>query len=66
MGSREEWEIELERRKLLQEKMVTERQKERFIKEIRSGLGEEILKEPNKIQKPPTIWVKLKRLLGWN
>ena len=66
MGSRQEWEIELERRKLLQEKMITERHKERFIKEVMSGLGEEILKEPNKIQKSPTIWGKLKKLLGWS
>jgi len=66
MGSREEWEIEQERRKMLQEEIVTEHKKNKFINEIKSGLGDEILKEPNKEQKKPSKWDKFKKVLGWN
>ena len=51
MSNREDWEIELEKRKILQESLITEHKKNKFIEEIRSGLGEQIIKEPNKIQK---------------
>ena len=59
---RVEWEIELEKRKILQESMITDIQKNKFIKEISSGLGEDILKEPNKIQKKPGFLSKLKKM----
>lgn len=59
---RVEWEIELEKRKILQESMITDIQKNRFIKEIESGLGEKILEEPNKIQKKPGLLSKLKKM----
>jgi hypothetical protein len=59
---RVEWEIELEKRKILQESMITDIQKNRFIKEISSGLGDEIIKEPNRIQKKPGLLSKLKKM----
>jgi lipase chaperone LimK len=59
---RVEWEIELEKRKILQESMITDIQKDRFIKEIESGLGEKIIEEPNKIQKKPGLFSKLKKM----
>ena len=51
MGFRNEWEIEQERRKMLQEQMITEMKKDKFIQEMLDGLGEVIKKEPNKVQK---------------
>jgi hypothetical protein len=66
MGEREEWELEQERRKLLQDKMVTEYKKNKFIEEIKSGLGDEILQEPNKVYKRPSFWSRFKKVLGWN
>mgnify|MGYP001050237549 CR=1 FL=1 len=66
MGTREDWVLEQERRKLLQDQIVSERKKEKFIKDIKSGLGEKILKEPNKKQKKITILQKLKKAIGWN
>jgi hypothetical protein len=66
MGTREDWVLEQERRKLLQDQMVSERKKDKFIEEIKSGLGEKILKEPNKKQKKITILQKLKKAIGWN
>jgi hypothetical protein len=63
---RQNWEIELEKRKILQERMITEIQKKKFIDKITNGLGDEILKEPNKINKKPTLMNKIKKLLGWN
>jgi hypothetical protein len=64
--NREEWELEQERRKILQDSMVTEMKKDKFIEEIKNGLGQAILEEPNKIQKKPTLLTKIKRLFGWN
>lgn len=66
MNSREERELEIERRKILQENLITENKKRKFIEEIKNGLGEEIMKEPNKIYKKPTLWKKIKNVLGWN
>jgi len=63
---RQEWEIEQEKRKMLQDQLVTEHKKNKFINEIMSGLGEEIKKEPNTIHKKPSIWSKIKKVLGWN
>jgi len=40
--------------------------KNKFIDEIKNGLGECILKEPNKVQKKPSLLSKFKKLLGWN
>ncbi len=66
MGNREDWEIELEKRKILQESLITEHKKNKFIEEIKSGLGKQIMEEPNKIQKKRNFWFKIKKLLGWN
>jgi len=66
MGTREEWVLEQERRKLLQDQIITENRKNKFIQEINSGLGEKILKEPNKRQKKVTLLQKIKKSLGWN
>jgi hypothetical protein len=60
------WEVEQERRKILQDTLTTEYKKENFISEIKNGLGELILKEPNKIQKKRTILFKIKKILGWS
>jgi len=56
--------IKDEERKMKQDIFATEIKKENFIREITNGLGEEILKEPNKIQviKKPNFWDKLKKL----
>lgn len=48
-----DWEIENELRKMKQLEMVTELKKDKFIDEIKTGLGEQIRKEPNKIQEKP-------------
>lgn len=61
-----DWEVELEKRKLLQEKLISERKKNMFIDEIKNGLGEKILKEPNKVHKKPSLLSRFKKILGWN
>lgn len=66
MSNREEWELEQERRKMLQDEIVTEYRKNKFIKEIKNGLGELIMEQPNTVQKKPTFLDKIKKLLGWN
>jgi hypothetical protein len=66
MSNREEWELEQERRKMLQDEIVTEYKKNKFIKEIKNGLGKSIMEQPNNIQKKPTTLDKIKKLLGWN
>lgn len=66
MASREEWELEQEKRKMLQDQMVTEYKKNKFIEEIMNGLGEEITKEPNTKYEKKGFLFKIKRLLGWN
>lgn len=66
MNSRERWEIELEQRKMLQEQLITEKKKERFIHEIKNGLGEEIISNKPKTKQNTTIWERLKMILGWN
>lgn len=63
---RQDWEIEQEKRKMLQDQLVTEQKKSKFIKEIMSGLGDEIKKQPNTIHKKKGIWTKIKKVLGWN
>ena len=45
--NREEWEVELEKRKILQDINITELRKDKFIEEIKNGLGDKILKTPN-------------------
>ncbi len=66
MGKREEIEIEQERRKMLQDVFVTEIKKKKFIDKIKNDWSNSMMEEPNKIQKKPTIWSKLKKLLGWS
>jgi len=66
MNSREDWKLEQERRKILQDKIVTDYKKNKFIKKMKSGFGESILCEPNKIQKRITLLDKVKKMLGWN
>jgi hypothetical protein len=53
-----------EERKMLQDMVATEIKKENFIRDITDGLGQEILKEPNKIQvqKKLTFWDKIKKM----
>lgn len=60
---REEWEIELEKRKMLQDEYVTEMKKNKFIEEMKNGLGDDILKNPNTKHKKPGFFDKLKKLL---
>lgn len=64
--NRQEWEFEQEKRKMVQDQLVTEYKKNKFIKEITSGLGEQIIKEPNTTHKRPSVWSKIKKVLGWN
>jgi hypothetical protein len=64
--NREEWELEQEKRKILQDSLVTEMKKNKFIEEIKNGLGNEIKKEPNKVQKKRSLLFKIKKLFGWN
>lgn len=67
MNNRQRWEIELERRKMLQEEIITEKKKERFINEINNGLGEEIMSYKDKPKlKKNNLWTRIKILLGWN
>lgn len=56
--------IKDEARKMRQDMVTTEIKKENFIRNITNGLGDEILKEPNKVQvvKKVTFWDKLKKL----
>ena len=52
-----------EERKMKQDLFTSEIKKENFIREmIEGGLGEEILKEPNRIQKKLSFFQKLKRM----
>lgn len=66
--NREDWEIEQEKRKMIQDSLITEMKKNKFIEEIKSGLGEQIKKEPNKIQvkEKTSMLAKFKKLIGWN
>ena len=52
--------IKDEMRKMKQDMFTTEIKKENFIKEITNGLGDEIKKEPNKIQKKLSFFDKIK------
>lgn len=63
MGNKD-WEIENEIRKMKQQELVTEVKKDKFIEEVKSGLGEMIKEEPNKIQKKPTLFDKIKRIFS--
>ena len=56
--------IKHEASKMKQDFLVTEGKKNRFVNEIKNGLGEEIKKEPNKPQKRVSIFRKLINLLG--
>ena len=56
-----------EERKMKQDLFTSEIKKENFIREmIEGGLGEEILKEPNRIQKKLSFFQKLKRMKLWD
>jgi len=54
--------IKNEERKLQQDLFVTQIKKESFIKEIKDGLGNKIINEPNKIQKKLSFWDKIKKM----
>jgi len=55
--------IKDEERKMKQDMVATEIKKENFIREmIEGGLGQEILKEPNKEQKKISFIDKIRRL----
>lgn len=58
----DDWLIRNYERRIAQETFLTDMKKERFINEIKDGLGETIKEEPNTIQKKPTFWQKLKKL----
>ena len=52
-----------EERKIKQDILSTEYKKNKFISEIRRGLGDEIIKEPNKVQKKIKWYHKLFKML---
>ena len=54
--------IKDEVRKMQQDAFNTQIKKEQFINEIKNGLGQEILKEPNIIQKKLSFWTKIKKM----
>ena len=54
--------IKDEVRKIQQDIFNTQIKKEKFISEITNGLGQEILKEPNIVQKKLSFWSKLKKM----
>jgi hypothetical protein len=57
--------IKDEERKMRQDMVATEIKKEIFIREIlEKGLGEEILKEPNKVAPKLSFFGKVKRLFS--
>ena len=55
MGNRVEWEVEQEKRKLLQDSMVTELKKDKFITDIKNGLGKKMKNEPDTKYKKPSL-----------
>ena len=60
-----EYIIKHEQRKMEQDALITESKKRKFIYDIRTGLGEEMMKEPNKSQKKLNWWDKLKRMFNY-
>jgi len=54
--------LKSEELKMRQDIVATEIKKENFITEIKNGLGDEILREPNKEQKKLTFWQKIKKM----
>jgi hypothetical protein len=54
--------IKDEIRKMQQDAFNTQIKKDKFINEIKNGLGHEILKEPNIVQKKPSFWAKIKKM----
>jgi len=54
-----------EERKMQQDMVATEIKKENFIRDILdNGLGEEIIKEPNKVQKKIGFFDKLRKMFS--
>jgi low affinity Fe/Cu permease len=53
-----------EERKMRQDMVATEMKKEFFIREIVEGLGEEIMKEPNKVVPKLSFFGKVKKLFS--
>lgn len=57
--------VRTEELKMRQDIVATEIKKEAFIREItENGLGDEILKEPNKVQKKLSFWDKFKKIFS--
>ncbi len=56
-------EIENEKRKIKQQELVTQVKKEKFIKEVKNGLGEVIKNELNTVHKKPNFFQRLKGVL---
>jgi hypothetical protein len=54
-----EYTVKHEERKMLQDALITENKKNKFINEIQNGLGELIKEEPNKIPKKVRWYNKL-------
>jgi hypothetical protein len=52
----------IEKHKMLQDIVNTDLKKEKFIKEVLNGLGEEIKQQPNKIHKKPNLLEKLLKI----
>ena len=58
----DEWLINHEKRKMEQDTLATQFKKDKFIREMKSGLGDLIKEEPNKEQKKLTWFQKLKKM----
>lgn len=57
--------LKSEELKMRQDVVATEIKKEIFITQIKNGLGDEILKEPNKERKKLTFWQKIKKMFSY-
>jgi hypothetical protein len=57
--------LKSEELKMRQDVVATEIKKEIFITQIKNGLGDEILKEPNKERKRLTFWQKIKKMFSY-
>jgi hypothetical protein len=57
--------LKSEELKMRQDVVATEIKKEIFITQIKNGLGDEILKEPNKERKRLSFWQKIKKMFSY-
>jgi hypothetical protein len=61
---RVEWTINHEKRKMEQSVLSTEAKKRKYIHDVKSGLGDLIKEEPNKLQKKVKWYHKLFKMLS--